>query len=81
MAEAILAGEQIEKFPRRPSAAGLALTSAVLPGLAKDLFMRHCPGDTGDGDRENEQPDNLCREVHVSDRERPPTIRISDTRI
>ena len=64
MTEAVFAGEQVEElaFPERR--AFTAATDAVLAGLAEDLFVRDGPRNTGDGDGEHEQPNDLDGQRH-----------------
>jgi hypothetical protein len=62
MAEAVLAGEEIEKFSFIPADAIAAAPLAVLARLAKNLFVRHRPSDTGDGYRQYEKVKQLRRQ-------------------
>jgi len=62
MTEAVLAGEEIEKFSFVPAAAILAATLAVFAWLTKDLFVRNGPGDARDGDCQREKVKQLCRQ-------------------
>ena len=59
MAEAVFAGKKIEEFALIPLPAIIASLYAVVPGFAEDLFMSYGPGNTGDGDGQDEQPDYL----------------------
>ena len=59
VAEAILAGEKVEKLPLVPAAAGLTFFGAVLARLPEDLLVRDRPGDARDGNREDEKRDDL----------------------
>jgi hypothetical protein len=72
MTEAIFAGEQVEEFALYQRRGFLAAALTIFARFAKDLFMRDRPGDTGDRNRQNEQPDDLGRERHLgSMRDRP----------
>jgi hypothetical protein len=59
MAETILAGEQVEKFAGQQRPAVLAPGNTVFARLAKDFFVRHRPGDTGDRDCQDKKPNDL----------------------
>jgi len=48
MAEAIFAGEQVEKLAARDVYRMFRLSLAIVPRLAKHFFVRHRPGDAGD---------------------------------
>ena len=64
MAEAELAGEKEEKLSARGVGMALTLADAIFARLAEDLFMRHGPGDAGNGKRERKKPHELQRERH-----------------
>src|SRR3954469_15737660 len=59
MAKTILAGEQVKKLAFKQSSAALAFSDAKIARLAEDFFVRHRPGDAGDGHGEDEQPGDL----------------------
>ena len=61
VAEAVLAGEKIEKFSLYDVAAFLAAADTVLSNLSEHLLMRDRPRNRRNGDGKNEQPDNLGR--------------------
>ena len=61
VAEAVLAGEEIEEFACEERLAVLALVLAVLAGLAKDLLVGDGPGGAGDGKREQHKVGELAR--------------------
>ena len=44
MAEAEFTGKEKEKFAEKQPGVRFALADAVVPGLTKDLFMSHGPG-------------------------------------
>ena len=64
MAEAVFAGEEIEKLALQETATGLAPLNAIFTRLAKDLFMRHSPRDTGYRNGENEEHEELLFQIH-----------------
>ena len=70
MAEAILTGEQVEKFALENSAAIGALVETPFARLAKYFLVRHGPGDAGDWYCDHEKRDELCRKIY--DAEPPP---------
>lgn len=59
MAEAIFTSENEEELPDPEAAVLLAFADAVIARLAEDLFMGNGPGDAGDGNGQQEQPDDL----------------------
>jgi len=59
VAEAVLAGKQVEKFSLEQSATALALPHAILPRLAKGLFVRYGPDNARHGYGENERDPKL----------------------
>lgn len=64
MAEAVLAGEDEKELSPEQTAVLFALTDAVLARLPEDLFVSDGPGDAGDGNGQQEQPDNLQIKRH-----------------
>ena len=64
MAKAEFAGKEEEKLAAYRVGMDLTLTDAIFTRLAKDFFMRHSPGDRGDGDSERKKPYELERERH-----------------
>jgi hypothetical protein len=64
VAEAVFAGEEIEKFARDEAAAVLALVFAPVAGLAEDFFVGDCPRDACDGKGEDEEIGELTLESH-----------------
>ena len=64
VAEAILAGEEVEEFPYEDGAAVFAFTLAPVAGLAKELFVGDGPGGACDGDGEKEEIGELAAERH-----------------
>jgi hypothetical protein len=64
MAKAEFAGKEEEKFAAYRVGMDLTLADAIFARLAKDFFMRHGPGDRGDGDSERKKPYELERERH-----------------
>ena len=64
VAEAVLAGEEVEEFARDKAAAVLALVFAPVAGLAKNLFVGDGPGNTRYGECEDEEIGELTRESH-----------------
>jgi hypothetical protein len=64
MAEAILTRKKVKEFPLIPLRASLALFDTELARLAKNLFVRNGPGDTGYRDCQDKQPDDLKAQVH-----------------
>ena len=64
VAEAVFAGEEVEKFARYKAAAVLALIFAPVARLAEDLFVGDGPGDAGHGKREDEEVGELLFESH-----------------
>jgi hypothetical protein len=59
MAEAIFAGEEIKELPLEDRLAGSAALLAELARLAENLLLGDGPSDAGNGDGQNEQPDDL----------------------
>jgi len=59
VAEAIFAGEQIKEFSARQAGRLLRLLLTIVPRFAKNLFMRHRPGNAGDWYRQDKQPHKL----------------------
>ena len=56
MAEAVLAGEEVEEFANGMRRRQFWLLDfAPLAGLAEDLFVGNGPGDTGDGESEHKE--------------------------
>jgi hypothetical protein len=64
VAEAVFAGEKIEKFPADDSATPLALLFAPVAGLGEDFLEDEGADDAGDGDGEDEELNDLAGEVH-----------------
>ena len=64
VAEAVFAGKNREQFAAQQMRAGLALSFAVCPRLAQDVFMSDGPGDASNGQGQQEQPNNLNSEGH-----------------
>ena len=64
MAEAILAGKKVEKLAANKCSTLLAFPHAILSRLSENLFMGYRPRNAGDGDRQGEQPDKLCKQIH-----------------
>lgn len=62
--EAILAGEEIKEFSDSNRFRVLALFNTILAWLTKNFLVRHSPGDAGDGNSENEKPEQLGIEFH-----------------
>jgi hypothetical protein len=61
MTEAILAGEQVKELPLINLLAVLAPVLAELARLSKNLLMRNCPGDAGDGESKQQEKGELMR--------------------
>ena len=59
MAETVLAGKEIEKLAAKKTMRYSRVPLTKLARLAKNFLMRNRPGDTGDRDRQDEQPDKL----------------------
>src|SRR4051812_24527300 len=59
VAEAVLAGKEVEEFSLVPAPALPTPAHTELPRLAEDLLVRHGPGDARDGDREHEEHGDL----------------------
>ena len=59
MAEAEFAGKQEEKLAACRIGMDLTLTDAIFARLTEDFFMRHRPGDAGDGESERKKPYEL----------------------
>ena len=59
MAEAIFAGENVEKFSLENIPAALAFIVAEFAPFAENFFLRHRPRDTGDDHRQNDKRENL----------------------
>ena len=64
VAEAVLAGEEIEKFAWDEAAAVLALVFAPVARLAEDLFMGDGPCDASYGECEDEEVGELLLQSH-----------------
>jgi hypothetical protein len=64
VAEAVLAGPDVEELSLDDAAAGFALFLADITPLAKDLFLRDGPCDAGGCDRQNYQPIDLMPYAH-----------------
>jgi len=64
VAEAVLAGEEIEEFSEGEAAAVFASALEPLARLAEDLFVGDGPGDAGDGQGEQEEIGELAVERH-----------------
>ena len=77
VAEAILAGEQVEELARQYRACCLAPCFAPLARLAKDLLVGDRPRDARDRERENEEGYERAVLIHLftSCREQPVTAR------
>ncbi len=65
MAEAEFAGEEEEELATRRIGMALALADAIFARFTEDFFMRHGPGDAGNGERERKKPYELQRERHT----------------
>jgi hypothetical protein len=65
VAETVFTREQIKELTAVGVPAGLSLPNAVIPRLAENLFMRHSPGNTSNGDGDKEQCDDLGAEGHL----------------
>ena len=63
--EAVFAGEEIEEFTLRQRFAVLALAFAELAWLAKDFFMRNCPGGAGHRHGEKQEDAHLVQQRDV----------------
>ena len=66
VAEAVFAGEKIEKFALCEAVTVLALALAPFARLAKDFLVRDRPGGTGDRQRQQHQVSELIRQRHPS---------------
>jgi len=64
VAEAVLAGEEIEEFPDKDRAAAFAFPLAPVAGLAEELFVGDGPGGAGDGDSQKQEISELAAERH-----------------
>jgi len=64
VAEAELAGKEEEKLAARRIGMDLTLADAIFARLTENFFMRHGPGDAGDGKRERKKPYELQSERH-----------------
>ena len=64
VAEAVLAGEEIEELSSGEWAALFAPVLAPLAGLAEDFFVGNGPGDAGDGKREQKEICELAMQRH-----------------
>jgi hypothetical protein len=64
VAEAVLAGEEVEEFTWDEAAAILALVFAPVAWLAKDLFVGDSPSDTRYGECEDEEIGELALQRH-----------------
>jgi hypothetical protein len=78
MAEAVFAGEQVKKLAPYGVAAGLALADTVVSWFSEDLFMGYRPGNTGDGDGDDEKGNNLPTEGHMNKEVYPP-VKVAST--
>src|SRR5580700_3693792 len=56
----------LAKFPPQKRTTILAVSFAPLAGFAKHFFVRDGPGDRGDWNRDDEQPEQLDRQRHSS---------------
>ena len=59
VAEAIFAGEQIKECSARQAGSLPRLLLTIITRFAKNLFMRHRPGNTGNRYRQDKQPHKL----------------------
>jgi hypothetical protein len=59
MAEAVFAGEKVEKLSLQQISATFAFLFAPLARLAEDFFEHDRARDARDGDREDQQPEDL----------------------
>ena len=59
MTETIFTGEQIEKLSARKRRCLRRLLMAIVARFAENFFMGDRPRDTGDGDRQEDQPHEL----------------------
>ena len=64
MAEAEFAGKEEEKLAAYAVGMALTLADAIFARFTEDLFMRHGPGDAGDGEGERKKPYELQCERH-----------------
>ena len=64
VAKTIFAGEEIEKLPGGQGAALFAPVLAPLARLAEHFFVGDCPGDAGDGEREQKKISELAMQRH-----------------
>ena len=60
VAEAVLAGEEVEELSRDESAATLATVFAPLARLTEDLFVSYSPGNACDREREDNEIGELA---------------------
>jgi hypothetical protein len=64
MAKAILTGKQIKEFSFQQSFTVYTFANAIVSGFAKNLFMRNCPCDARNGQRQYKEPKYLHRRYH-----------------
>lgn len=64
MAEAEFAGEEEKELAAGGAGMALTLADTIFAGLTEDFFMRHGPGDAGNGQSERKKPHELQRERH-----------------
>ena len=64
MTKAEFAGEEEKKLAASRAGMALTLADAIIARLTEDFFMRHGPGDAGDGQGERKKPYELQRERH-----------------
>jgi hypothetical protein len=64
MAEAEFAGKEEKELAACGAGMAFTLADAIFAWLAEDFFMRHSPGDAGDGERKRKKPHELQRERH-----------------
>lgn len=64
MTKAEFAGKEKEKLAAGSVGMALTLADAIIARLTEDFFMRHGPGDAGDGQGERKKPYELQRKRH-----------------
>lgn len=64
MAEAEFASKEEEELAACRIGMALTLADTIFARLTENFFMRHGPGDAGDGERKRKKPYELQRERH-----------------
>jgi len=64
MTKAEFTGKQKEELAASRAGMALTLADAIIARFTEDFFMRHGPGDTGNGQGERKKPYELQRERH-----------------